>query len=918
MSAGRRWADLSLGRKGIVVIALPLIALVVAAGTFLWVERQEDSSQAGVTKSLRVRSQIQQVSQLLVDAETGVRGYLLTRDAAFLTPYREATENLPRAIDRLGMLVADLPRQSERVERVDVLATEKFALIEVLADSTGGTPPAAERDDLLRESNTLHDQLRAELDAMRKEETRLLEMQIADLDRTQTVALVVIVSGGLLGLLGGILAMAIFTSGVVKRVQRLEENARRIDQHEELLPLPPGDDEIGRLGRQIAGTGEQLEIRRVELQEARSFLEELIERSPVVIFRRDPTDLSTTFVSSNVERMLGYPPHELIGDSEVWMDRVHPDDLEAVTEQTRLGLAQGATHLRRPRFRWRHRDGHWVWLETVVRIEYVDGRPSELLGYALDVTDQQETEETLADRELTLSAMLDTSPDVIVITDESGTRRYVSPSVVDALGYSAEDALGGGPDVVHPEDRRLAVEQLRRAIGGEETVRARYRMLHADGHWVWLDVRARRLDMPGRERPEVILSAREVTAQVELEDELRSAKEEAESSSRAKSDFLSRMSHELRTPLNAILGFAQILELEDLAAHQRDSVGEILKGGRHLLDLINEVLDIARIETGRLGLSLEPVPVEEVLNESLGLVRPLAAQRKIEMTGPGWLEPAWHVMADRQRLKQVLLNLLSNAVKYNRRGGKVTMTCEAPEPGRLSILVTDTGPGIPRERMDLLFSPFERLGAEYTGIEGTGLGLALSKVLVDAMGGAIDVESSTGVGTKFTVTLFMVDSPAGGSDLDERSVADNGAGRSARTLLYVEDNLSNLRLVEHILARRPELKLHAAMQGRLGLDLIREHHPDLVLLDLNLPDLPGAELLAILRHDPSTRDIPVVVISADATRHQIDRLTQAGARAYLTKPLDVKRFLEVVDELLESGRSGGGLNTSLQEADESG
>jgi PAS domain S-box-containing protein len=917
VSAGRRWADLSLGRKGLVVIALPLLALVVAAGTFMWVERREDSSQTGVAETLRVRGQIQQVSQFLVDAETGVRGYLLTKDRSFLAPYREATEQLPATIDMLRTLVADNPGQSDRLDRVDQLAAEKFALTEDLAGSTGDLPPSGERNILLTESKSLQDELRAELEAMRKEETRLLEAQMADLDRTQTVALIVIVSGGLLGLLGGIVAMAIFTSGVVKRVQRVEDNARRIDQHEELLPLPPGDDEIGRLGRQIVATGEQLEIRRMELHEARTFLEELIERSPVVIFRRNPEDLTTTFVSSNVERMLGYAPQELTGDSDVWMERVHPDDVEAVTEQTRLGLAEGATHLRRPRFRWRHKDGHWVWLETVVRIEYVDGKPRDLFGYALDVTEQQETEDALAERELTLSAMLGTSPDVIVISDEAGARRYVSPSVADALGYSAEEALGGGPDVVHPEDRRLAIEQLRRAISGPETVRARYRMLHADGHWVWLDVRARRLEMPGRERPEVISSMREVSAQVDLEDELRRAKEEAESSSRAKSDFLSRMSHELRTPLNAILGFAQILELEELGPQQRDSVGEILKGGRHLLDLINEVLDIARIETGRLGLSLEPVPVEEVVNESLGLVRPLAAQRKIEMGGPDSLDPSWHVMADRQRLKQVLLNLLSNAVKYNRSGGKVTIGCEAAGPDRLSIRVADTGPGIPKEQMDLLFSPFERLGAEYTGIEGTGLGLALSKVLVDAMGGAIDVESSAGIGTKFGVTLFRVDSPTVGSDLDELVVADNGAGPGARTLLYVEDNLSNLKLVEHILARRPELKLHAAMQGRLGLDLIREHRPDLVLLDLNLPDLPGAELLAILRHDPSTRDIPVVVISADATRHQIDRLTQAGARAYLTKPLDVKRFLDVVDELLEPGRSEEEVNASFQDADES-
>ena len=390
MSAGGRWADLSLGRKGIVVIALPLLALIVAAGTFMWVDRQEDLSQAGVTKTLRVRSQIQQVAQLLVDAETGVRGYVLTRDASFLPPYREATENLPRALDRLRTRVADNGGQSDRLDRVEQLATRKFALIEDLAGSAGDLPPADERNDLLMESKALSDELRTELGAMREEETRLLEAQMADLDRTQTVALIVIVSGGLLGLLGGIVAMAIFTSGVVKRVQRLEDNARRIDQREELLPLPPGDDEIGRLGRQIAGTGEQLEIRRTELHEARTFLEELIERSPVVIFRRNPEDLTTTFVSSNVERMLGYAPQELIGDSEVWMERVHPDDLEAVNEQTRVGLAEGATHLRRPRFRWQHKDGRWIWLETVVRIEYVDGKPKDLFGYALDVTDQQE------------------------------------------------------------------------------------------------------------------------------------------------------------------------------------------------------------------------------------------------------------------------------------------------------------------------------------------------------------------------------------------------------------------------------------------------------------------------------------------------------------------------------------------------
>jgi CheY-like chemotaxis protein len=258
------------------------------------------------------------------------------------------------------------------------------------------------------------------------------------------------------------------------------------------------------------------------------------------------------------------------------------------------------------------------------------------------------------------------------------------------------------------------------------------------------------------------------------------------------------------------------------------------------------------------------------------------------------------------------LNLLSNAVKYNRSGGHVELTCEATGQGHLRLKVADTGPGIPPEGMDLLFSPFERLGAENTGIEGTGLGLALTKVLIEAMGGAIDVESSPDHGSRFIVSLLRVEEP-----VDRVTVVDLPSGadpsvRPSRTLLYIEDNLSNLKLVEHILARRPEVRLHATMQGRLGLELIREHHPDLVLLDLNLPDISGAQVLSILRDDVSTRDIPVVIISADATRHQIDRLMEAGARAYMTKPLDVQRFLDVVDESLE----GDALNGSRNEADD--
>src|SRR3989441_6562175 len=388
--------------------------------------------------------------------------------------------------------------------------------------------------------------------------------------------------------------------------------------------------------------------------------------------------------------------------------------------------------------------------------------------------------------------------------------------------------------------------------------------------------------------------------------ERRLAEEEADRANRAKSEFLSRMSHELRTPLNAILGFGQVLEMDSLDKEQRDSVAHILAAGRHLLGLIDEVLDIARIEAGRLTLSLEPVDMRTVLDEVRSLTRPLAEERRVEVRAESPAASDLYVLADRQRLKQVLLNLLSNAVKYNRAGGSIAVWCDTAPENRLRLNVRDTGLGIPPDKLGRLFTPFERLGAEATGVDGTGLGLALSKGLVDAMGGAIGVESTPGQGSIFWVELRRAEAPE--ADLEALDEVEAPGLRTRRgTVLYVEDNLSNLQLIERLLARRTGIKLLSAMQGRLGLELAREHRPGLILLDLNLPDVHGSEVLRRLREDANTRDIPVVVISADASPKQVERLRAAGARDYLTKPLDVRRFLAIVDELLATdlGTSDG-------------
>ena len=384
--------------------------------------------------------------------------------------------------------------------------------------------------------------------------------------------------------------------------------------------------------------------------------------------------------------------------------------------------------------------------------------------------------------------------------------------------------------------------------------------------------------------------------------ERRRAEEDADRANRAKSEFLSRMSHELRTPLNGIIGFAQLLELEAQGAEQRESVEMILKSGRHLLDLINEVLDIARIEAGKLALSLEPVLVSEVVAAALDMLRLEATTKRIEVVVTG-LEG--YVMADRQRLQQVVLNLLSNAMKYNRAGGVVRVSSEADPSGRVRLSVSDTGRGIAPEMIGRLFTPFDRLGAEQTTIEGTGLGLVLSHHLVEAMGGSLSATSTIGQGTTFTVELRRAESPTVESDRPSNRTAGEDDHDGIRgTVLYIEDNLSNLRLLERILARRPGVTLLSAMQGSRGIELARDHQPDLIILDLHLPDLPGSDVLARLSTDPRTKRIPVVILSADATPGQIKRLLEQGAREYLTKPLDVKQVLAVVEETLAKVEGG--------------
>ncbi len=377
---------------------------------------------------------------------------------------------------------------------------------------------------------------------------------------------------------------------------------------------------------------------------------------------------------------------------------------------------------------------------------------------------------------------------------------------------------------------------------------------------------------------------------------LRGAREVAEVASAAKSEFLSRMSHELRTPLTAVLGYADLLKLSPLPAEERGYVAAIDKGGSHLLDLINDVLDLARLDKGELRMSMQPVDVAVVILDAAGLMQPLAAASNVSLKTdiPG--RAPHFALSDRQGLKQVLLNLIANGIKYNRKGGGVAINVIAAAKGIVQIDVVDTGNGIAGADLDSIFVPFERLGAART-VEGTGLGLGISRRLIEAMGGTLQVRSVVGSGTTFSIVLTASDRPPQRNPRQSISPATPHELSASRTVLYVEDNIVNIELMQNFFTRlRPGIELVSSMLGELAVDLAREHRPHLILLDVNLPDIDGDEVMRRLSMDERTRAIPVVIVSADAMPSGIARYLAAGAIGYITKPIEVALLLGFVDQ----------------------
>jgi PAS domain S-box-containing protein len=543
-------------------------------------------------------------------------------------------------------------------------------------------------------------------------------------------------------------------------------------------------------------------------------------------------------------------------------------------------------------------------------------------GHADGITEVRRQEALLKTGALQ-NAILTSANFSIIATDEKGIIQLFNVGAERMLGYMAAEVVNKiSPSDIHdPQEVRVRAEALslelatpitpgfealafKASRGIEDIYELTYIRKDGGRFPALISITALRNDYGDIIGYLLIGTDNSVRKQVELE--LNNAMAVAEKANLAKSDFLSSMSHELRTPLSAILGFAQLIESgsPQPTPSQKRSIEQILKAGWYLLELINEILDLSQIESGKLPLSLEPISLNEVVRECQAMIEPQAQKSGIRMTFPRFEIPHF-VKADRTRVKQVLINLLSNAIKYNKAGGSVVVDYIESTPGRIRICVKDTGEGLSPDKLMQLFQPFNRLGKEAGVEEGTGIGLMVSKRLVELMKGEIGVESTIGVGSVFWIDLNLTAEPRRAAAAKPTAVAQAQvqAGAQLRTLLYVEDNPANLMLVEDLIARRPDIRLLSATDGNGGIKIARASRPDMILMDINLPGISGIQALKILRADPATAHIPVVALSANAIPRDIEKGLAAGFFRYLTKPIKVNEFMDTLDEALKFAKT---------------
>ena len=905
---------LSIERLLLTAFALTLGVLLLVGAIALNVVSPFGQQVQSVDHTRQVMEGLQNASRLITRAESSQWGYLLTGEKQFVAERDAALVGTYQAIETVAVLTRDNEQQQVLMQRLKTAVDVRTGFLQrsqAVFEADGQRPAPGNIDN----GRAATEAVLAIAQEAQDIEKSLLALRKQN-EKTQ-----------LRIILGSIVLLLVALAFLALRLRRTDQSR----QNDEKLTL------VGR--QEILRTGA---------------LQDAIFSS--ANFSSIATDAKGVIQIFNVgaERMLGYTAEEVV-------DKITPagisDAQELVVRATALSVEAGTpitpgfealvfkasrgiediyelTDIRKDGSRF----------PAIVSVTALRDVQENIIGYLLIGTDntarkrveaeQAVLDQRFRDQQFYTRSLIESNIDALMTTDPRGIISDVNQQMEVLTGCTRDELIGApfknfftdplraqaGIDRVLREGKVSNYELTAHARTGVETLVSYNASTLYDRDRKLLGVFAAARDVTERQAFErqlelnnVKLATATATAEkatVVAEEATVTAEEAtatAEKANRAKSEFLSSMSHELRTPLNAILGFAQLLESGSPAPTptQKGNIAHILSGGWYLLDLINEILDLALIESGRLTLSPEPVALQGVLNECRAMIEPQAQKRGVALT-LAEQKDSLYVLADRTRLKQVLINLLFNAVKYNREGGTVALDCEVTGAGLLRVSVCDTGQGLSGDQVEQLFQPFNRLGQETTAEEGTGIGLVVTKRLVELMGGSIGLKSTLGQGSTFWVELQLTEvpelvyMPTGETVADLLDAAD---GAPRYTLLYVEDNPANLNLVEQIIARRTDLRLLSAANAQLGIALARVHQPNVILMDINLPGMSGLEAMQLLRSDPLTAHIPILAVSANAAPGDIERGLEAGFFDYVTKPIRVARFMQSVNAALAHAAS---------------
>ncbi len=720
----------------------------------------------------------------------------------------------------------------------------------------------------------------------------------------------IVLAAILLTLIAGAISWWLLRRHFAPLLAAVESLAGMSDSRRPLQALPIArPDEIGQL---VGGFNRLLTAlwqHEAQLKTERDFFSAVLEQSSDGVILFDPDGLRIRELNPSICRMLGYEREELLAMS--YADLLQMDQ-ESATENVKRILQDRLPVVRERSFR--KKDGTQLAVEVNAGLVETAGLELILVNVR-DLTAHQQAEQKLRDQQFYARSLIESNVDALVAVDPHGIISDVNQQM-ELLTARTRDELTGAPFRNCFADAQRAEAVITRVLREGKITDYELTVMAGDGAQTVVSCNATTFyDRDGKLQG-VFAAARDITERKQFEHVLRetnaeldSAKAAAEKANLAKSEFLSSMSHELRSPLTAVLGFAQLMEFQTPppSPAQKQSIDQILKAGWHLLNLINEILDLAKIEAGKVTLLQESMSLVEVLQDCQAMIKPQAQQRGIPVTFPDFGKP-FYVHADRTRVKQVVINLLSNAIKYNRVGGKVNVQCTMSGANRVRVSVRDTGTGLAPDQLAQLFQPFNRLGQESGSEEGTGIGLVVTRQLVELMGGTIGVESSVDVGSVFWFELPASSAPkllsgsSGETDVDEpeqmvTNVATNELS-CQRTVLYADDNPTNLALVGELIALRSDLKLITAINGHEGIELARAHLPDVILMDIKMRGISGFGALKVLREDPVTAHIPVMALSANAISHDIQKGMEAGFFRYLTKPIKVAEFMDALDVAL--------------------